>query len=196
MIHRHHHLWKHNTFSDVVAIIPVTRQITISIAPHLHLFLNMNTNSNLYNLTPPSLYPSKTDTSSVYIVPMKLPFTFLPGYKSTTVSIIILTSPYPYLCHCPSIYTKYTPLPYTPIPAPPLFISSLFNHFTLHHTCASEKISVLPATPLQFYSWRATTTLIIITVPPPPSLQSPCIWWSLHTCANYAIYTPLNPYTL
>ena len=150
MIHRHHQLWKHNTFSDVIAITSVTRQITIFIALHLHLFLHTNINSPWYNLTPPTLYPPKTYTSSVYIVPMKLPFTLLPGHTSTTVSITILTFPYPYLCHCPSIYSKYTPLPYKPISVTPLFISSLFNHFPFHHTCASDNISIFPATQIKF----------------------------------------------
>ena len=118
-----------------------TRQITISISLHLHIFLHTNIDSTLYNLTPPTLYPSKTDTSSVYIVPMKLPFILLPGHISTTVSITILSFPYPYLCHCPSIYSKYTPLPYTPIPAPPLFISYLFNHF--HYTIHVPLITYL-----------------------------------------------------
>ena len=92
-----------------------------------------------------------------------------------------LTFPYPYLCHYPSMYSKYAPLPYTPIPAPPLFISSLFNDSSFHHTCASDNISVFPATQIKFYSWRDTTTVIFITVPMLPSLQSPCILWSLHT---------------
>ena len=59
MMHSHHHLWKHDTCSAVVAIISVTQQTTISIAPHLHPFIQSNKNSHLYNIAPPTLYPSE-----------------------------------------------------------------------------------------------------------------------------------------
>ena len=38
MIHSHNHLWKHDTFYDIVAITSVTQQITNSIAPHLQYY--------------------------------------------------------------------------------------------------------------------------------------------------------------
>ena len=68
MIHGYNHLLQHDTCSDIFSIFSFTRQITIYIAPHLHLFLRPNTNSPLYNLTPPTLSPSKTHTSCVSIV--------------------------------------------------------------------------------------------------------------------------------